>query len=59
MKRRVVITGLGVVTPLSCQVDDLWSKLLAGESGIHPLRIFDTAEFKIKFGGDPEQASLK
>lgn len=52
MKRRVVITGLGVVTPLSCQVDDLWSKLLAGESGIHPLRIFDTAEFKIKFGGD-------
>lgn len=52
MKRRVVITGLGVVTPLSCQVDELWTKLLAGESGIHPLQIFDTAAFKIKFGGD-------
>ncbi|MFO0867668.1 MAG: beta-ketoacyl-ACP synthase II [Pirellulales bacterium] len=52
MKRRVVITGLGVVTPLSCQVEQLWSKLLAGESGIHPLQIFDTTEFKIKFGGD-------
>ncbi|MFO0904813.1 MAG: beta-ketoacyl-ACP synthase II [Pirellulales bacterium] len=52
MKRRVVITGLGVVTPLSCQVGQLWTKLLAGESGIHPLQIFDTAAFKIKFGGD-------
>ena len=47
MKRRVVITGLGVVTPLSCQVGQLWTKLLAGESGIHPLQIFDTAAFKI------------
>jgi 3-oxoacyl-[acyl-carrier-protein] synthase II len=52
MKRRVVITGLGVVTPLSCRVDELWAKLLAGESGIHPLQIFDTSAFKIKFGGD-------
>lgn len=52
MKRRVVVTGLGVVTSLSCQVVDLWNRLLAGESGIHPLRCFDTDEFKIKFGGD-------
>ena len=60
MKRRVVVTGLGTVTSLSCQVDDLFARLLAGESGIHPLRIFDTERFKIKFGGDvydwpPEQ----
>ncbi|MCA9122347.1 MAG: beta-ketoacyl-ACP synthase II [Planctomycetaceae bacterium] len=52
MKRRVVVTGLGVVTSLSCQVDDLWNRVLAGESGIHALRCFDTDEFKIKFGGD-------
>ncbi|MEX0819209.1 MAG: beta-ketoacyl-ACP synthase II, partial [Pirellulaceae bacterium] len=52
MKRRVVVTGLGVVTSLSCQVGDLWDRVLAGESGIHPLRCFDTDEFKIKFGGD-------
>ncbi len=50
--RRVVVTGLGVVTSLSCKVAELWQKLLAGESGIHPLRIVDPAPFKVQFGGD-------
>ena len=36
MKRRVVVTGLGVVTSLSSKVDDLWNRLLAGQSGVHP-----------------------
>lgn len=52
MKRRVVVTGLGVVTSLSCKVEDLWARLLAGESGVHPLTILDTAPFKVRFGGD-------
>ena len=52
MKRRVVVTGLGVVTALTCQVDELFDKLLAGESGVHTLRLFDTSEFKVKFAGD-------
>jgi 3-oxoacyl-[acyl-carrier-protein] synthase II len=52
MKRRVVVTGLGVVTSLSCQVDDLWKRILAGESGIHSLKLFDVSDIKIKFGGD-------
>lgn len=52
MKRRVVVTGLGVVTSLSCQVDDLWNRVLAGESGIHPLRLFDTLGHKVLFAGD-------
>jgi 3-oxoacyl-[acyl-carrier-protein] synthase II len=52
MKRRVVVTGLGCVTSLACQVEDLFQRLLAGESGIHPLRIVDTERFKVKFGGD-------
>ncbi|MBM3998483.1 MAG: beta-ketoacyl-ACP synthase II [Planctomycetes bacterium] len=50
--RRVVITGLGVVTSLSCKVGDLWRRLLAGESGIHPIRVVDTEHFRVKFGGD-------
>ena len=52
MKRRVVITGMGVTTSLSCKVDDLWNRLLAGESGVHPLKLFDTEKHKVKFGGD-------
>ena len=52
MKRRVVVTGLGVVTSLSCQVDDLWKRLLAGESGIHALHCFSTDDFQVKIGGD-------
>ena len=52
MKRRVVVTGIGTVTSLSRQVEDLWQKILAGESGIHELRLFDTTDFKIKFAGD-------
>ncbi|MEE9602601.1 MAG: beta-ketoacyl-ACP synthase II, partial [Thermoguttaceae bacterium] len=52
MKRRVVVTGIGTVTSLSRQVEDLWQKILAGESGIHELRLFDTTNFKIKFAGD-------
>ena len=52
MKRRVVVTGLGVVTSLSCRVDDLWRRVVSGESGIHTIRLFDTTHFEIKFGGD-------
>ncbi|MFW6170154.1 MAG: beta-ketoacyl synthase N-terminal-like domain-containing protein, partial [Planctomycetota bacterium] len=52
MKRRVVVTGMGVVTAISCQVEDLWQRVLAGESGVHPIRLFDTSDLRIKFGGD-------
>ncbi len=52
MKRRVVVTGIGAVTSLSCQVDDLWQRILRGESGVHALEAFDTSEHKVKFGGD-------
>ena len=52
MKRRVVITGIGAVTSLSCKVDDLWTRILRGESGVHELKAFDTTGHKVKFGGD-------
>jgi 3-oxoacyl-[acyl-carrier-protein] synthase II len=52
MKRRVVVTGLGAVTSLSCKVDDLWQRILRGESGVHELKAFNTTDHKVKFGGD-------
>jgi len=52
MRRRVVVTGMGCVTPLANQVDLLWERILAGKSGIHLLTILDTTHQKVKFGGD-------
>ena len=52
MKRRVVVTGLGCVTPLACDVDLLWQSVLEGKSGIHLLTVIDTTRHKVRFGGD-------
>ncbi|WP_337174631.1 beta-ketoacyl-ACP synthase II [Paludisphaera sp.] len=49
--RRVVITGMGVVTSLGEAIDDFWEALCAGRSGVGPLDLFDTTEFKVHFGG--------
>ncbi|MFP6667183.1 MAG: beta-ketoacyl-ACP synthase II [Pirellulales bacterium] len=52
MKRRVVVTGLGAVTSLNCQVENLWKSILDGQSGIHPLTLIDTDKYKVKIAGD-------
>jgi len=52
MKRRVVVTGLGVVSPLGSKVQECWRRVLAGESGIHPITVIDVTDLKVKFGGD-------
>src|SRR5436309_4927028 len=49
--RRVVITGMGVVTALGDTLDRFWSALCAGRSGVSMLTLFDTTEFKVHFGG--------
>ena len=50
-RRRVVITGMGVVTSLGESLDQFWSALCDGKSGVGPLTLFDTSEFKVRFGG--------
>ena len=50
--RRIVVTGIGAVTPLAMDVPTFWSKLIAGESGIHDLTTLDTSKYKVHFGGD-------
>jgi 3-oxoacyl-[acyl-carrier-protein] synthase II len=50
--RRVVVTGIGVVSPLGCEISEFWDRLCTGKSGIVPLTRFDVDEFKVRFGGE-------
>ena len=50
-KRRVVVTGLGMLSPLGCSVDESWSNMLEGRSGITPITDFDASEFSVRIAG--------
>jgi 3-oxoacyl-[acyl-carrier-protein] synthase II len=47
--RRVVVTGLGAITPLGNSVPEFWNNLISGKSGAAPITKFDTSKFKVKF----------
>jgi 3-oxoacyl-[acyl-carrier-protein] synthase II len=49
--RRVVVTGLGLVTPLACGIEHTWRRLLAGESGIKRIEKFDVSDLPSKIAG--------
>ncbi len=49
--RRIVVTGLGVVSPVGSTLDSFWSAILAGQNGIGPITYFDTSAFDTKFAG--------
>lgn len=50
-KRRVVVTGLGMLSPVGNTVESTWKALLAGQSGISPIDHFDTSAYATKFAG--------
>ena len=47
--KRVVVTGLGAVTPVGLNVEETWNNLLAGKSGAAPITLFDCSKFKTQF----------
>ena len=52
MKRRVVVTGLGAVTPLGNSIQETWAGVCAGRSGIGPITRFDSAGFATRIAGE-------
>ena len=51
-RRRVVITGVGAITPLGLEKKQIWSALCEGKSGIKPITSFDTSAHEVRFGGE-------
>ena len=62
MKRRAVITGLGVVTPLGRALESVWERIVRGDSGVGPISLFETAGYRVQFGGqvpwEPEREDI-
>lgn len=52
MKKRVVITGIGAITPIGLNKDELWNNLLAGKSGIGKITRFDASEYATQIAGE-------
>ncbi|HEX4514925.1 MAG TPA: beta-ketoacyl-ACP synthase II [Polyangiaceae bacterium] len=52
VRDRVVITGIGIVSPVGIGRDVSWKALLAGKSGIAPITLFDASDFRVRFAGE-------
>lgn len=52
MSRRVVVTGMSVITALGSEIPEFWERLCAGKSGVSRLERFDCSDFKVNFGGE-------
>lgn len=59
MKRRVVVTGLGAVTPIGNDTETFWQGIRAGKVGIGPITRFDTTDYKVKFAAEVKDFSAK
>jgi len=57
-KRRVVVTGLGMTTPVGNTVDETWGNILKGKSGVSLLEHFDTSDFSVRIGGSIKNLPL-
>ncbi|MGH8397281.1 MAG: beta-ketoacyl synthase N-terminal-like domain-containing protein, partial [Gammaproteobacteria bacterium] len=51
-KRRVVVTGLGIISPVGNGVEDAWSAILTGKSGVGPITHFDAANYSTRIAAE-------
>ena len=59
MKRRVVVTGMGVVSPIGNTVDELWESIEQGRCGIDKITHFDTTDFKVKLAAEVKNLDME
>ena len=59
MTRRVVVTGMGWITPLGHDIETAWKRILGGESGIAPTTIFDAGTFPTQFASEVKGFDLR
>lgn len=52
MRKRVVVTGMGIISPLGLDLETFWNALLSGKSGVDYITHFDTTEFDVKFAAE-------
>ena len=57
--RRVVVTGLGAITPVGNNVDEFWDGLISGKCGIDEITLFDTKNFKVKLAGEVKNFNVE
>ena len=57
--RRVVVTGLGAITPVGNTVDEFWEGLISGKCGIDQITLFDTENFKVKLAGEVKNFNVE
>ena len=52
MERRVVVTGLGAITPIGNNTKEFWKGIVDGKCGIDEITLFDTSKYKVKLAGE-------
>ena len=52
LKRRIVVTGMGAVTPIGLTVEEYWQNLVAGTNGIGPITLFDASLFPVQIAAE-------
>ena len=52
MKHRVVVTGLGAISPVGIGVDQFWKSIISGKSGVDYITLFDTTDYDVKIGAE-------
>ncbi|MDS4020193.1 MAG: beta-ketoacyl-ACP synthase II [Candidatus Competibacter sp.] len=58
-KRRVVVTGMGIVSPVGSTVETAWTNILAGRSGIGPIAAFDVSGYPVRIGGSVKDFQIE